>query len=119
MHADMLTCYFRGKLEALSEAISQQDSSEGEEEEAMDTSETSPQAASKLMGSAWVKSLHQIVAYMDQLGLGVCSYATAILTATFLDCVQIQPPGHGQMQVLLAWAAIETKPASGRNGLGC
>ena len=86
----MLTCYFRGKLGALGEAISQQDSSgsEGQDGEAMDTSD-SPKAAFKLMGRAWVNSLHQIVAYMEQLGLGVCSYATAIVTPMLVGGLQL------------------------------
>lgn len=70
--ADILAGYFQGKLEALSEAIGEQsgNNSEEEEPEAMETSEGG-QAGVKVMGAPWVYSLQQVVACMNQLGLGV------------------------------------------------
>lgn len=79
---DILASYFKGKLDALREAVDASDSSGSEagETEAMDTSD-SPQSGVKVMGSTWVHDLQRVVAYMERLGLaGTCEEAyTAVV----------------------------------------
>ena len=95
--ADILAGYFQGKLEALSEAIGEQsgNNSEEEEPEAMDTSEGG-QAGVKVMGAPWVHNLQQVVACMNQLGLGV----------SCLHCAKRnrQPYSIGTCVASIAWA---------------
>ena len=64
--------YFQEKLDALSQAMSEndEDSSEEEATEAMDSSDR-PEAGLKAMGIVWLHSLQQIVTHMHQLGLSV------------------------------------------------
>lgn len=88
MHADILASYFKGKLDALREAVDAHDNSGSEDGdmEAMDTS-NSPQSGVIVMGSTWVHNLQQVVGYMEQLGL-VVSLPGDIMLAEFVEKVR-------------------------------